>query len=415
MPRDQLLLIPGTSGTKLLLDGEDFGWPAELAIKSWMLTAPVLSQLTHAMGLRAQDIVRALSMDFSDPRSCFATKSTLKPGSHMTPGRVLSVPYTQHRDFQHFTYDWRGDIRGSGEKLLRFLRNRKPAQGRWRIIAHSQGGLVAVVASKLAAAAAGSDDRAFSKLVSRLLLLAVPLAGTQEATKALVDADSLGAGFAPHFRKIAATWPALYQMLPVWRGSVLVPGAKAELVSARYPVMNLKAWEHLKISEENMERARATRRDFFRSPLAKMNGVKVRIAILPSRRRGTTANTNMTFRRPVRLSAACRLRGTVTSSHGVTIQVRAGAVASPGATESASFKRRAKSTGPCGLTTPLSTLWSPFPCSMGGARMVAPPSASATIFRARSKASKLRRTRTVYGATPTFLGGIGTLVFRARP
>jgi len=33
------LLVPGTSGCKLLLDGQDIGWPTELTATAWLAGA----------------------------------------------------------------------------------------------------------------------------------------------------------------------------------------------------------------------------------------------------------------------------------------------------------------------------------------------------------------------------------------
>jgi hypothetical protein len=117
--------------------------------------------------------------------------------------------------YQFFNYDWRLDIRLSGQLLWEFLQNSGDGEP-WDIACHSQGGLVLTWASLLAGPAK------FKKFVRRAVFLGVPLQGTLNAAEALVS----GVGLLPGVKADAATvrtWPSVYMMLPRFR--VHVPGA----------------------------------------------------------------------------------------------------------------------------------------------------------------------------------------------
>jgi hypothetical protein len=280
------LLVPGTSGCKLLLDGVDIGWPTELTATAWLagLTSLWAGFPQDLISADPERLVKLLSMEFGDTASSAPTRTTLAGGT-MTCGSVLRLAYNQFTDFKTFVYDWRSDIRESAAKLVERLETRSDADRRWRILAHSQGGLVVVAASKLYARKHGDDDRAFSRIVSHVVLLATPLLGTVNAAEALIVGDNLAPSFREHFRRIVRTWPALHQMLPTWPGSVqLGPGDAA----APYNLMDDRAWVGLNIDAALLKRARETRQEFLRAPLSRMNGVEVQIMMsraLPTRDR----------------------------------------------------------------------------------------------------------------------------------
>src|SRR5262245_7723651 len=214
------LLVPGTSGNKLLLDNGDLGWPSALAAQGWLAGTTGYALGLDGLPMSAKTIADIMSMEFADPNSIRPTKTTLKAGSTIGPGDVLELVYNQFLDFDQFVYDFRADVRHSGQRLLDHLLDQRPSGERWRIACHSQGGLVVTVASKLCARQNGDDDRAFAKLVSHVAFIAVPFYGTVNAAVALSKGEELSAGFSSHFREIARTWPSLHQMLPVWPGCV---------------------------------------------------------------------------------------------------------------------------------------------------------------------------------------------------
>lgn len=271
---DRDLLIPGTSGCKLLANGEDIGWPAELTAEAWAAGSTGLALSFPALGVHfSQDeIVQMLSMEFAEPGSVVPTKTTLVPGSSIAPGPHLKAVYNQF-DFEPFVYDWRGDIRHTGRLLLDHLKNR-PAGGKWRIAAHSQGGLAVVVASILYAQENADSDTAFSDLVSHVAFIATPFHGTVNAAKAILIGDNLSGPFAESFKKIVRTWPAIHQMLPAWPGCVRKRAPGGELIQP-YNLMYEEPWAGLSVSSDMLQRARDTRTNYLRSPFSRMKNVKL--------------------------------------------------------------------------------------------------------------------------------------------
>jgi hypothetical protein len=267
------LLVPGTSGNKLLLDGADLGWPSALAAQGWLAGATGYALGLDGLPLSADAIVDIMSMEFADPASIRPTKTTLKTGSAIGPGDVLDLVYNQFLGLERFVYDFRADVRQSGQRLLDHLIDQRPGPGKWRIACHSQGGLLVAVASKLYARQNGDDDRAFANLVSHVAFIGVPFYGTVSAAAALLEGEELSAGFAPHFRAIARTWPSLHQMLPVWPGCVRLHDA-GRLTPALFDAMDPAAWPGANIDPAMLARARVTRAQFLDSPLSRMNGVK---------------------------------------------------------------------------------------------------------------------------------------------
>lgn len=276
MARD--LLVPGTSGTKLLLNGDDIGWPGELTVAGWLAKRPPLAAGFEQLGAKygaPEDVARVLSMEYADDVSSLApTKTTLWPGGAMTAGPLLHLVYNQFGGFEPFLYDWRQDIRRTADLLLEKLTG--TAGDPWRIVCHSQGGLVVVAAARKYAAAHGDDDRAFSRIVSHVAFVAVPFHGTAMAADAFINGQQLAPPIAATFKRVARTWPALYQMLPTWLGCVRAPDGAGEK-TLQTNLLDDAPWAGQGLVPSMLERARTTRRDFLRAPMANLNGVEVRI------------------------------------------------------------------------------------------------------------------------------------------
>jgi len=67
MARD--LLVPGTGGTKLLLDGDDIGWPGELTVAGWLGKVQALSLGFEKLGAKygaPENIGKVLSLKYGD-------------------------------------------------------------------------------------------------------------------------------------------------------------------------------------------------------------------------------------------------------------------------------------------------------------------------------------------------------------
>ena len=279
MARD--LLVPGTGGTKLLLDGEDIGWPGELTIAGWIAKQSRLSVGFKGLGAKfgaPEDIRRVLSMEYADDANALLpTKTTLWPGGTMSPGPELRPVYNQFDGFEPFRYDWRQDIRRSATLLLERVTG-TPGDP-WRIVCHSQGGLVVVAAARMFADEQGgpNPDRSFSKLVSHVAFLGTPFHGTLMAADALINGESLAAPVAEAFKKVARTWPALHQMLPTWLGCVRTPGPGGAEIDQPTNLLQDEPWAGQQILPSMLARAQQTRNDYFRAPMTYLNGVKVRV------------------------------------------------------------------------------------------------------------------------------------------
>jgi pimeloyl-ACP methyl ester carboxylesterase len=194
----QFLLIPGTGGVDFRFeDGSPSGYAFAI--------------LQSGIGL-SDDIRQEIGCGPPGPDLAPWTPgpTTLRPGVKLFPNRVLigtayqAVP----GKYQPYPYDWRLDIRYNGALLLEHLR-RHAGAGRFRIITHSQGGLVLLAASRLCA-----DPGEFARYVEKIVMVACPLIGTIRATAAVLEGDTFGGFAAPMFKEVSQTWPAIFQMFP---------------------------------------------------------------------------------------------------------------------------------------------------------------------------------------------------------
>jgi len=202
---DRTLLIPGTQATSLV---DQHGTVVYNAVRV------SLGLQSDELGGRPPGAWRRLLSVRHRVGGWKPIRTSLEPGTEIVPHSVVGTPYDRMLSFARaWPYDWRLDIRYNAQLLLEHLRANKPADGRFNLIGHSQGGLVIVMASKLT-----FDIHEFSRLVARVVLVGSPLAGTMRAAEALLwGSEGLGADHAAAAREMALTWPALYQMLPAWK------------------------------------------------------------------------------------------------------------------------------------------------------------------------------------------------------
>lgn len=271
------VLVAGTGGITLMDNsGSDLGYPVKMRLG--VLSAKLAK-------LPAPELTELLSMEHR-PGQIAPAKTSLKSGVSIRPGHVLKVAYNQVPDtFNHFLYDWRTDMRYSAGQLLEFLQQRQPSGGRWNIVAHSQGGLLVILASKMLA---NRDD--FSRLVAGVTFVGVPLAGTLNAALAMINGDQMGETTVSQFKTILRTWPSLYQMLPAWPAMVDTGGAplpsSAQLTSPG-------GWGSLQnISTDLLDRAVEVQRQL-RDPLGWMEGdIQIRMLFAVNRETATALKAN---------------------------------------------------------------------------------------------------------------------------
>ena len=162
-----------------------------------------------------EEVGKLLGMEHT-PGRLKPTRNSLEDGTFVVKGEVLRTPYDGLPVSLWWRYDWRTDLRFNALRLLDTLRHETPEGVRWNLIGHSQGGLIIVLASKLAA-----SPREFARLVGRVVLVGAPLGGTVRALDAILFGRAdLGEENLPGLLAAARTWPAIYQMLPAWASAL---------------------------------------------------------------------------------------------------------------------------------------------------------------------------------------------------
>jgi len=211
-------------------------------------------------------------------------RTSLLSGTKIVAGPAIETPYDRlPKPNDLFGYDWRLDCRHNAGLLLDHLRAERPKTGRWNLVGHSQGGLLIVIASTLA-----QSPEEFGRLVARVVLIGCPLAGTLRAVEAmLVGRTDFGAdpGRVEAARRMARTWPALYQMLPLWDAVVGRDGEPLEReLQFTYPGGFPGTWSR-GIDADHLKRARETGA-LLRTPLSHF-GPDVRTLIVQGEKHDT--------------------------------------------------------------------------------------------------------------------------------
>lgn len=168
-----------------------------------------------------------------DPRGVIQTLKIEK----LAYGEVLA---RMRRDFPDrsvyiFRYDWRLDIRRNAERLSEFLDlvQHKNGNSSVSVVTHSMGGLILAACVKL-------DPARQAARLDRAVVTVPPFRGSIEAIRSLIVGDGARLGFnsSDAFRKIARTFPSVYQLVSHYQGFWEHPlGAGAD-------VWNLDHWQH---------------------------------------------------------------------------------------------------------------------------------------------------------------------------
>ncbi|HYO68664.1 MAG TPA: hypothetical protein VEU33_21545, partial [Archangium sp.] len=186
MPRRQMV-VPGTGGVLY----ESTGGARAATIFE------LLTQAGAAQTLR--------SKHGPDSESLEPLDNTLAARGYMT---LAYEPFAHaFPKWSFFDYDWRLDIRYSGKRLAEYLQAEAPRGDRWRLVAHSQGGLVVLAAARLL----GAEELA--RLVQGVCFVGVPFFGTVSALVALLEGTFFNSTIP---KEVVRTWPSIYQMLPRW-------------------------------------------------------------------------------------------------------------------------------------------------------------------------------------------------------
>lgn len=267
------LLVPGTGGITLKDNtGKDIGWPILMRLRGAI----------HGLSSQSGDqLLELISMEHR-PGQLAPVKTSLRPGTSLSPGHVLRVAYNQvETGFNQFLYDWRADLRHSAQQLKEFIVDRRPNNGKWNLIGHSQGGLLIILASKLFA-----SRTEFSDHVATATLVAAPIAGTLNSAEAMLLGNDAGARLAPVMRQAVRTWPAIYQMLPAWQSVLRADGSP---VAATRQLNQPGGWPGLNdIQHDLLLRTRQVQVDL-QNPINNMGGVDIRFYFANNR----TTNTGI--------------------------------------------------------------------------------------------------------------------------
>lgn len=186
------LMIPGTGGVLFEANGEQVGSVFDL------LTQPARRKLLACAHSPRQNVLAPVA-------------TSGKPGVEVKAVGHMSLAYALMDRavpaWAFWDYDWRLDIRFSGQKLARFLQANAASGDRWHLVAHSQGGLVVL----WAALALGAE--VFARVVHSVVFVGVPFHGTFNALEAITEGYFINKSIPV---EVARTWPSLYQMLPRW-------------------------------------------------------------------------------------------------------------------------------------------------------------------------------------------------------
>lgn len=254
MPRRQMV-VPGTGGVLY----ESAGGARAATIFELLTQAGAAQTLCCKHGL--------------DPEVLEPIDNVLVARGYMT---LAYEPFAHaFPKWEFFDYDWRLDIRYSGRRLAEHLQAEAARGDRWRLVAHSQGGLVVLAAARLL----GAEEMA--RLVQGVSFVGVPFFGTVNALLALLEGTFFKSTIP---KEVVRTWPSVYQMLPRWsvtRDNTLRPELlldvtwmKAGLLPAPGEPVDLS--RH--IDRAMLERARALHRatstGYF-EPLRKLDFIRI--------------------------------------------------------------------------------------------------------------------------------------------
>ena len=196
--RQPVVVVPGFMGSTLL-DGDQQVWPD---VKRFM-KKPEFLQLPDTLDLKPGDLVSEVVV----------VPGLIKLDAYNRLSEYLETGllYTPGENLFGFAYDWRRDLRHAarqlGEQIAAWEERVDLSHGKFVIVAHSAGGLVA----RYYVERMGGRHH-----VDRLILMGCPNRGTLKTLAVMLGGVSLlpfGAR-KERVREVMATFPAAYQLLP---------------------------------------------------------------------------------------------------------------------------------------------------------------------------------------------------------
>lgn len=112
-----------------------------------------------------------------------------------------------------FGYDWRKSNEVSAQRLAEFIEKLKKKFGNinsFNFITHSMGGLV------LSAYLKTLESKQRSEVIEHAIMTVPPFLGSMEAALSLTVGSSMLCNSSDDFRKVARTFPSMYELLPVY-------------------------------------------------------------------------------------------------------------------------------------------------------------------------------------------------------
>lgn len=211
-----VIFIPGIKGSELV-DSYPLQWP-----RRWSLEDMVVGDITEN------------PLDFSLAEGQFDARD----GHFMRASRVIYYAYGSlvnklrawlaPEPVYTFSYDWRKPLEVAAAKLVRAMAEvsgREQAAGRsgeLKFVTHSMGGLL------LRSALGLRDRRTPFAGIGRIVTIAPPFRGSIGAPYVLVAGEKDGwFGTDEDYRRIARTFPSVYQMTPSWSDATVDPAGRA--------------------------------------------------------------------------------------------------------------------------------------------------------------------------------------------
>jgi pSer/pThr/pTyr-binding forkhead associated (FHA) protein len=192
--RSPVVFVPGIMGSELWR-GDTQIWP-NLKL---LLKQPDLFKYPGEPGIEPRGILQQVVI--------VPNLIKLEQYSRLGDYLVQDLGYERGKDFFEFAYDWRQDIRHSARQLGKFIEKLETPS--IKLIGHSLGTLV----SRYYVERLGGKDK-----VERLILMGGPYYGTPSGVTSLMfGPEILPFGIMGEtLRKVIATFPTAYQILPVY-------------------------------------------------------------------------------------------------------------------------------------------------------------------------------------------------------
>ncbi|NII11840.1 hypothetical protein [Oleiagrimonas sp. C23AA] len=205
-----IIFLPGIKGSELV-DTYPLSWPHRWSLEDMTIGDIVENPMDMALTEGEYDAV---------------------DGHWMRPSRVIRYAYGAMLDkLRHWkapepvyvhTYDWRKPMEHCAERLVRHMqviRGREQAAGRTgtlSFVTHSMGGLLLRSALGLA------NEKSPFEGIGRIVFVAPPFRGSLGAPYALVVGEKDGLfGSDEDHRRLARTFPSVYQMTPSWEDAAV--------------------------------------------------------------------------------------------------------------------------------------------------------------------------------------------------